>query len=219
MLTLRIVFALLFIYTQVLTILTQSRGAYLAAAGAFGIILVIRWPRLLFAVPLLILGVAALFRQIGWQILVEQSSRDGTLAGWGGRLEIWQHSLTAIQDFPFTGIGIGTFTIVFPRLYPLSFPVDRYPHAHNLVLQIGIDMGLPGAIAYMALLINLYAMLFVMLRSYSLHSVRWVLTVGALGSCVDISVHGLLDAVVWGTKIAFLPWVVYTLVTVLFLQY
>jgi len=34
---------------------------------------------------------------------------------------------------------------------------------------------------------------------------------------VGMLVHGLLDAVTWGTKLAFVPWILFALITQLFL--
>ncbi len=43
---------------------------------------------------------------------------DGVASGFDVRVEIWGRALYALHDFPFTGIGIGTFDQVIPLLYP-----------------------------------------------------------------------------------------------------
>jgi hypothetical protein len=85
-------------------------------------------------------------------------------------------------------------------------------------LQIGLDLGLPGLIVYIALLINLVAMLISLCRRHPCHTLNGTLAVGAFGSLVALLVHGLLDTVTWGTKLAFFPWLLYALITQLFLQ-
>jgi putative inorganic carbon (HCO3(-)) transporter len=199
-------------------LLSQSRGGYLAIATAITLTMLLYWPRLTYLLPLGIIGFALAIRYIGWITILNQFSSDSALGGWSGRLEIWQTSLLAISDFPFTGIGIGTFTTIIPLLYPLTFPIESYPHAHNLFLQVALDLGLPGLIAYLALLINLGAMLIVTLRRAPRHTLIHSLAIGAAGSLVGMLVHGLLDAVLWGTKLAFLPWLLFALITQLFLQ-
>jgi len=199
-------------------LLSQSRGGYLAFAAALATILLLRWPRLCYLLPLVIIGLFLMIRGVGLSTILEQFSSDSALGGWSGRLEIWQTSLTAITDFPFTGIGIGTFTTVIPLLYPLTFPIESYPHAHNLFLQIALDLGLPGLIAYLALLMNLGAMLIVTLRKAPRHTMIHTLAIGATGSLVGMLTHGLLDAVTWGTKLSFLPWILFALITQLFLH-
>ncbi|MER3513799.1 MAG: hypothetical protein C4310_04935, partial [Chloroflexota bacterium] len=74
---------------------------------------------------------------------------------WEGRLELWSRALEAIADYPFTGIGMGTFDHVIPLRYPyvlLAGAELAVPHAHNLFLQVAVDLGLPGLIAFVALL-------------------------------------------------------------------
>jgi len=198
--------------------LSQSRGGYIAFAASLLLMIVLYWPKLIYLTPVALLIVFMGFRTIELQTVLEQFSNDGSLGGWAGRLEIWQTSLSAISDFPFTGIGIGTFTTVIPLLYPLSFPIESYPHAHNLFLQIALDLGLPGLIAYLALLINLIAMLTVTLRRAPRHTIVHTLAIGATGSLTAMIVHGMLDAVMWGTKLSFLPWILFALITQLFLQ-
>ena len=74
--------------------------------------------------------------------------------GLQGRVELWSRALYAIQDFPLTGCGLGTFRQVVHLLYPPFFvePGADLAHAHNFFLQVALDLGVPGLIAYLALL-------------------------------------------------------------------
>ncbi|MEZ4613605.1 MAG: hypothetical protein R2838_25755 [Caldilineaceae bacterium] len=65
-------------------------------------------------------------------------SRDGTLGGWEGRLDIWRNSVQALGDFSFTGIGIGTFTTILPLLYPLQFSVESYPTPTTIFCRLDL---------------------------------------------------------------------------------
>lgn len=199
-------------------ILSQSRGGYLAFVVSLVFIAIISQPRLLYLTPFILLASVVGSQAIDLSAILEQFSTDGSLGGWAGRVEIWQTSVAAIHDFPFTGIGIGTFTTVIPLLYPLSFPIENYPHAHNLFLQIALDLGVPGLIAYLSLLINLGVMLTVTLRNAPRHTLVYTLAIGAAGSVMAMVSHGMLDAVLWDTKLSFLPWLLFALITQLFLQ-
>lgn len=199
-------------------VLSQSRGSYLAIASALSVMVILKWPRLKYLLPVVPLVTTAVVQYSGLQRVLEQFSSDGTLGGWAGRLEIWQVSLMAIRDFPFTGIGIGTFTTVIPLLYPLSFPIESYPHAHNLFLQVAMDLGIPGLIAYLALLLILIMMLLVTLRKTCRHTRIYGLAIGAVGSMSGMLVHSLLDAVTWGTKLSFFSWLLFALIAQLFIQ-
>ncbi|MCB0138895.1 MAG: O-antigen ligase family protein [Caldilineaceae bacterium] len=198
--------------------MTQSRGGYLAVAASMMMVLVLRWPRLLWTIPVILLAIAVTIWWMGPQPFLELFSSDGSLGGWDGRVEIWTQSLNALYDFVFTGLGIGTFTLVIPLLYPLRVNIEGYPHAHNLLLQIGLDLGLPGLIAYISILLNLGVMLCMSWRRAA-SALDRALTVGAIGSLVAMLVHGTLDAVTWGTKFAFLPWVLFAFVTNHYLKF
>jgi len=65
-------------------------------------------------------------------------------------------------------------------------------------------------------LINLFAMLITTLRTLSAGTWQRNATIGAASSLVAMLVHGLLDAVTWGTKLAFMPWLLFALITLLF---
>lgn len=197
-------------------VLTQSRGAYVAMLIVLPSVALLRWhkvPFISWVLTLIAICLVLYFR------LAETSDflRDyGSLGGWTGRVDIWMQSVNAIYDFSFTGIGFGTFSLVMPLLYPLKVSVTDYPHAHNLFLQIALDLGIPGFIAYLSLMINLFTMLTVTLRSSYTETFDRTLTIGATGSLIAMLVHGLLDIANWGTKLAFMPWLLFALITVLF---
>jgi len=73
--------------------------------------------------------------------------------GLDGRVEIWSRAIYGIRDFSFTGMGLGTFRHIVPMVYPLFSvsPDLDVGHAHNELLQAGVDLGIPGLIAFIAL--------------------------------------------------------------------
>lgn len=192
-------------------LLTGSRGAVLAVAVSLPLVFCLRWPQLLWGLALL--GVLASLWAWGRGDLglLDQLSSGGAIGGLDERVEIWSRALYAIQDFSFTGIGLGTFNQVIPLLYPyfLIAPSVDMPHAHNLVLQVAVDLGMPGLIAWLAILMIAITQTLVVLRRGP--SSPWALGAGVLGGLVAMFVHGLLDATLWGTKLAFLPWLLFAL--------
>lgn len=204
-------------FILLLLILTQSRAGYLAFALGFGVSLTLLFPKVIFGLPIAIVGITLVIYLVGLQPLLEALSSDGSLGGWDVRGEIWHYSYIAFGDFVYTGIGIGAFTTVMPFLYPIRFNIEELPHAHNLFLQIALDLGLPGLLAYLAIIMNLFVMLIVTLRSRYTLPLHRTLAIGTAGSLVGMLVHGLFDAVTWGTKLAFVPWILFALITQLFL--
>jgi putative inorganic carbon (HCO3(-)) transporter len=119
------------------------------------------------------------------------------------------------QDFPFTGIGMGTFRQVANAMYPffLAGPDADIPHAHNLLLQVAVDQGLPGLIMWLALLLLVICGAWSVYRRGQRAGDRWLAALGAglLCSQAALLVHGLLDATLWGTRPAVLLWAVWGL--------
>ncbi len=196
--------------------LTQSRGAYMGAAMGLGLVILLRWPR--FTLGLVVLAAAGagfVLYHFGPKAVVDALLTTQTIGGLDGRLEIWSRALYMIQDFSFTGIGMGSFQKVANLLYPFFIygPNAQIPHAHNLFLQVAVDLGIPGFIAWLSLLL---LAIFVAWRVYWRGKVsgdRWLLGLGAglLGSQAALVVHGLTDAVIWGTRPAVLVWAVWGL--------
>ena len=108
----------------------------------------------------LLLGLASivLVTFVGWSrvadLLVSDATEAvvGNLGSLGFRQEVWRAALWGIADFPFTGMGLGTFREIARVLYPLNVsPTYDIAHAHNHFLQTGLDLGLLGLVAYVAL--------------------------------------------------------------------
>lgn len=140
-------------------ILAQSRSAYVGAAAGLLLAAILTWEQgrrlLLVAAPV---GLAGLWLWGPNRALDFVLAMDATAVGGGGtwesRSEVWLRAIYMMQDFPFTGIGLNTFPLVLDALYPafLSGPDARIPHAHNLFLQTGVDLGLPGLMALLWML-------------------------------------------------------------------
>ena len=211
-------------------VLTQSRSGWIG--GAAGLLALwslwglgghYRWRRLLgMALPLLvfvimIVGVFYVGPQRVWDVLYGTESAGPVEAmvgsvGIPGRVEIWDRALYAIQDFPFTGCGLGTFRRVVHVLYPLFLlgPSFDIAHAHNIFLQTALDLGLPGLIGYLALL---------MVAGVSCW--RWTrqgdalvrsVALGVAAGLVGLHVYGLGDALTLGSKPGLAFWLALGLV-------
>jgi len=219
-------------------LLTQSRGAYLGAAVVVIGLVTWRWARLRYGLLLLAFWGAYSIYQWGVWPIFDLLGADNSFGGADWRGEVWYAAGQALHDFPYTGIGIGNFRTVLPLLYPNSAIVSAAAnHAHNLFLQIGLDLGLPGLLAWLFIIGGalwqgismlrrpLPVATFVHLPSQESHQryqrriVRAVrrynenraLTAAAVAAISGLLVHGLLDAVTWGTKLACLPWLILAL--------
>jgi putative inorganic carbon (HCO3(-)) transporter len=150
------------VLTSAVLLLTASRSVYAGAATALFVLLALRAPRIALGLGALAgIGVVATLVLAGPDVVgAALGSSDvadlaqGSVVSFRGRQELWSRAVMMIQDFPFTGIGLNTFPFVLERLYPtfLIGPDEHMPHAHSLFLQTGVDLGLPGLLAFIWIL-------------------------------------------------------------------
>ncbi len=123
------------------------------------------------------------------------------------RFSIYTSSLRLILDYFFTGIGVGAtvFSSVYAK-YALSGAVFAQ-HSHNLYMQILAELGVLGALSFIALLVN-YARL--ILTTYSKDGYRFYRTVAlALGlGLVAVLFQGLTDHVWYNYRIYLYFWMI-----------
>ncbi len=141
-----------------LIVLTQSRATLVALALVLGGGALARSPRvrahgrLLAGLAGAALVAAALLVWLTPALYTRLTNLSGAGWGSGGRLLIWARALPMIADFPLTGIGLNTFPVIQPLLYPaFALRGGSWVHAHNLYLQTALDLGLPGLLALLAL--------------------------------------------------------------------
>lgn len=142
-------------------LLTQSRAGWIGALGG-GVCALFWWSQAQPSKRYWLWGFAV-FGTIGlllglriavliWQNPYQQSV-FGELSTVAFRQELWRWTLLAIADFPYTGVGFGAFRQVAPNLYPVPGSLNRdLSHAHNVFLQVAMDVGLIGLGAYVWLL-------------------------------------------------------------------
>ena len=184
----------------VVLLLSQSRGAWIAAALALLIMPGLRWRRWWIVVALLAAAaVAGVWvagpARIAQAVFPAVGVSESTVNTLSGRLEIWSRALYLIQDFSFTGAGPGRFQWVVNLLYPLFTigPDAEVPHAHNTFLQAATDFGIAGLIAHVAFLLTLAAGLAATLRQNRKGTLS-ALAVGLLGTLLVYLLHGMIDA-------------------------
>ncbi len=210
-------------------LLTQSRSGWLGGAAAIFCLTILwaftvakgsRKQRNLFALAglLTLVGVIGLVL-IGPERLISlwqdpaQETAVGSLGSLGFRQEVWRWTIVAIQDFPFTGVGLGSFRRVVRRLYPLAIePGYDVAHAHNIFFHTAVDIGIPGLIIYLALIGLVLGLGWqaarhnAKLRPYAL---------GLLAGLIAFHIYGLGDVLALGSKTGVAFWFLLGLLTTL----
>jgi putative inorganic carbon (HCO3(-)) transporter len=206
--------------TSLSVILLQSRGAWLGltlAGACWATLLGKRWHKLLLLILVggSILGLAGTATLLSGtlpedQLLSLSSSMDA-------RLEHWHSAVEAIRDAPYTGVGLNAFRGVMTQRYsPLpGKPETGTAHAHNHLLQVAVDLGIPGLIAYVSLWLVLAAMLVRIWRNSPDRHYRMIS--GSLGA--GLLAHfafGMTDAIPLGSKLGVFFWIALALGTAVY---
>lgn len=191
-------------------VMTVSRGAWLAI-GLVGGILILRVIAkdalvryiLPLALVLLLLGLLVT-REIGGSIgpVIEDllgavPAGDGVIS----RLSLAGHGWDLIQDYNFTGSGLGTFPMVLSS-YALLIDVLFLPHIHNTFLQIWLEQGLLGIVSYAWLIAAFYSW------AWRHRKEMGALALGGIAATTIMLVHGLADVLLYSSRalpLMFLP--------------
>jgi putative inorganic carbon (HCO3(-)) transporter len=198
-------------------ILMQSRGAWAGLLAAGVAFLMWHTPKTRLAAAAGVGTAAVLWVLFGSASVLDRAvSRSG--AGISdtvsGRIDIWTRALYAIQDVPFTGMGMNTFRRVMPVLYPsqeIAAGKD-VAHAHNHLLQVALDLGIPGLVAYLAIWIGTATLLVLVYRGAANRAHRVI--AGGLGAGLTAHfVFGMTDAIPLGAKVGMLFWLTLALST------
>lgn len=209
---LRIAAAIALVVMTTTLALTFSRSGLLGAAIALLFLVLCRWPRLARGLPLVALALGILVWRIGlaqvgdWLLALPTASDVGSRVA--GRLELWNRATYMVEDFPLTGIGLNTFPVVVRTLYPLyindtSRPM---PHAHDFLLQVAVDLGLPGLLSFVVLLGVAATNL---MRAWTAHQ-GWErgLVAGLGAGLLGHLIFGLTDTVTLGAKPGLFLWAI-----------
>jgi putative inorganic carbon (HCO3(-)) transporter len=198
--------------TGLVVLLTQSRGGWLGLAAGLLILIswMFRWGR--WGAACLLVVVAAVVIRIGPQkagdrVMSSIGSTSSVAGSIEGRLEVWNRAMYGISDFPFTGMGMNTFRKVVHVLYPLflTSPDTDIAHCHNQLLQTALDLGIPGLVAYVALLAAAITM---GIRVWRHSEEGWIRASaqGLVCGLVAQQVFGITDAIALGAKVGIFFW-------------
>jgi putative inorganic carbon (HCO3(-)) transporter len=200
-------------------LLTQSRGAIAGVVLALLVMGLWRSRWVLLSLPVLLTGIFWAVGHFGAPQVAEFLLVTNTTVTAAGRSELWQRAIYMLQDFPYTGIGLGTFSRVMPVLYPtfLIGPDAVVPQAHNLFLQTGVDLGIPGLVGFIAFLMA-FSITAVQTVRMAKHTELEPLAIGLLCGFVVYLTHGLVDAVTFSSKPGMVIWVTMGLTEALWLR-
>lgn len=199
--------------------MTSSRGAWLALAAGLGCWLVLgvgekllagrpRRQKLLLAAgggALLIFAFGLLFALPGG-VMHLLALAPGLPTG-QSRLGIDRWTLRLIEDFPFTGGGLGAFAGLFSQ-YILVIPHVMFTYSHNLYLDVALEQGLVGLALLLAVWLGSAILLFRSPAPGLEPASQKLLRQAALVSLAITALHGMVDDPFYGGRATPFLWII-----------
>lgn len=189
--------------------LTRSRTALLAT-GLTIVILALFWRRgrwwlvgLIVAVGLAAGATAMRSRSVSPEMYAQGVEFMRTTAR--VRFLLWQEGMRQLRERPLLGIGISQFRTLTPEP-GLQLVTDRtltVAHAHNIFLQVALDVGLIGLSGYLVLF---GTVVLVAKRAACERSMAATIAAGAGLSLVAVHLFGINDAIALGAKVGGFQW-------------
>lgn len=201
-------------------LLTKSRGGYVALCVGLWLALWLsgrrRWAIGLALVCVLVVGWLITRPPVETREGPDTSQAALDASTWVFRQQVWHTAVQVIGDFPFTGVGLGTFNDVAALVYGFYAPAT--PGTHNLYLQVAVDLGLLGLVGFLSMLSIVVWVAVKAYRSYDpvKEGTLRAVAIGGLSGMVATLAHGLVDSHTWGSKGAFIPWLVMGLLVALY---
>lgn len=183
--------------------LSLSRNSWLALAlGCVILALLYNWRFLL------VIGGVGAISLLSPKILYRLSQFNSSRLN-EGRINIWKTAFKMIKDHPIFGVGNGNFTFLYDTYverYPeLSMPgYSGYP-THNSYLKILTELGIPGIVAFMIMLILIVKRLFYVFFN-SNGKVRLFYT-GLIASMITFLGLNLFDNMLFAPKVTTYFWI------------
>lgn len=185
-----------FLVTSTVLLLTQSRGSWIGLSLSFLILLIPKrrgkkWGLLLIfffvAVYLILLGIDKIPHSI-------KQTKGAMVA----RMQLWDLAIETIDDHPVFGIGMNRVRKIPEVGYERS-------HVHNHLFHTAAELGIPGLIAYLGILIGAGYMCIEIWRK---SNKGWIGMVALGLGCGQLAhfIFGMADSIPLGAKVGIFFW-------------
>ena len=158
--------------TMLTLVRTGSRGGFLGFLAA-GLFLLFTFTAIkpairIGAVAALAIGLAAVGTDKYWSFIATLSNptEDYNWSGQAasGRMEIWKRGMGYMITHPLTGVGVDAFPVAEGRISDIAALQAqnigvKWSAAHNSFVQIGAELGIPGLLAFLAMLYQSFRLL------------------------------------------------------------
>lgn len=124
------------------------------------------------------------------------------------RFALWESTFAMIRDNPLTGIGWGAYRFVYPHYdFFINNPDVIIYHAHNMYFNIAAELGIPGLLIFMLLLLVHFYFAFNVMKSKTSVGKK-ALAIGLCCSFIGIIVGGITDHTLFNMELASIYWLI-----------
>ncbi len=121
-----------------------------------------------------------------------------TAASFTTRLQLYRNTLELVPDFLFTGGGLAAFSGLYSQ-YILGVPYFMFGYSHNLYLDLVMEQGLPGLVAFLTVIFgSLWLLVSPLQRLESGEHQLTLLSWAILAALIVLLVNGLGDDPLYG---------------------
>lgn len=119
------------------------------------------------------------------------------------RLELMRLSTLLVRDYPFTGIGLGTYPLVFST-YVLLIHVGFIGSPHNLYIELAAEQGVAGLLVFSVIVVLTFRLAWVVSGRQASRSSGPLPLAGAVAMLIVLLIHGLVDDPLYARRAALL---------------
>ena len=204
----KIVYGAMAAVMGVALILTFSRGCWIGVMASAAVFITFAAGKL-WGLALLVLPVIPMILP---ESIINRFASIGDMkdSSTSYRVYIWMGTLLMLRDFWLSGVGLGTEA--FTQVYPFySYSSIVAPHSHNLFLQIMVESGILGIIAFAIILILFVKKLVVGYQVQGKLGDVSVTLVGIGAAVTGFLVQGLFDNCFYNYRVFMVFWSVIAL--------
>jgi len=174
--------------------LTFSRGGYLGIAIGIIFLVVFFWKRIdlrmriiFIAICFLVGLISTIPNPISGRYASIFNLREGSNMG---RIEIWQKTLSIIENKPWIGVGIGNYSL---EIKPTAAYREPF-YAHNTYLDIAAETGVGNAFVWIGIL-------FLFWRAFKRKAQKEVFFLGPALAIVIFATHSLVETAIYSSTV------------------
>jgi putative inorganic carbon (hco3(-)) transporter len=148
---------------------------------------------------------AAVFLVVAAMAFFSVNSKVTEIFGWArvvfqvvGRVDVWRQALGLIRKYPLLGVGLGNYLAAL-RAEHLPSPTFYHDHAHNMLLHVAAESGVPAAATFLWLWCR------ALVKTYAgplTHDLDGVIRLGIFGALAAFFIRGASDHFLGGLYIS-----------------